>query len=253
MTTFSRAAIAALTMVGVASAQPAPAPAPVAPAPAAPAKSPWNIPAPAPAPAAKTPAPVPAPAAKTPAPAPAAKTPAPVPAPAPAAKMPAPVPAPAVAKVEPRVPPPELAEMAKTSAGTWRCKGEELDHTGAKAAMTATSTVRLDLDKSWLVETMDIKGRLPFKMVAYTTYDPPTRKWRRHGVMTHGGQLVGTSDGMKDSKLTWKIDLITPMGAGMMREHTDLTDPKAGMKGWGEMSLDRGKTWLKVYEMTCRK
>jgi hypothetical protein len=31
-----------------------------------------------------------------------------------------------------------------------------------------------------------------------------------------------------------------------------MTDPKAGMKMWGEMSMD-GKTWTKVYEMTCKK
>jgi hypothetical protein len=39
----------------------------------------------------------------------------------------------------------------------------------------------------------------------------------------------------------------------MMREFMDMTDAKVGMKSRGEMSLDKGKTWLPVYEMTCKK
>jgi hypothetical protein len=180
-----------------------------------------------------------------------------VPAPAPAPKVEK-TPAPAAVKVEPRVvappvPPAEIEAMAKTAAGNWRCKGDEWDDRGARAPMTATSSIKLDLDKSWIVETTEAKGRLPFKMVAYTTYDASSKKWRRLGIMSHGGQLIGTSDGLKDNKMTWKIDLVTPMGAGMMREHMDMTDLKAGLKGRGEISLDRGKTWLKVYEMTCNR
>jgi hypothetical protein len=32
-----------------------------------------------------------------------------------------------------------------------------------------------------------------------------------------------------------------------------MSDPKAGAKFWGEFSMDKGKTWTKVYEMTCKK
>jgi hypothetical protein len=202
MKTFSRVAIASLTMMavaGVASAQQK-APAPKAPAPKAPATK---------APATKAPA------------------------------MPA--------------PPAELDMMAKSTAGTWRCKGEEWDDKGAKAPMTATSTSKLDLDKWWLVETMEAKGRMTFKMISYTAYDPTAKKWRRLAVMNGGGQMIGTSEGMKDGKMTWNMDMMSPMGAGMFRDYVDTTDAKAGMKVWGEMSMDKGKSWLKVYEMTCKK
>jgi hypothetical protein len=43
------------------------------------------------------------------------------------------------------------------------------------------------------------------------------------------------------------------MGEAMFRDHEDLTDPKVGAKMWGEMSTDKGKSWVKVYEMTCKK
>jgi hypothetical protein len=185
------------------------------------------------------------------------KAPAPTPAPAPA-KAPAPAPTPAPKAAEPKVPampavPAEIEAMAKSSAGTWRCKGDEFDEKGVKAAMTATNTIKLDLDKWWIVETMEAKGRMTFKMVAYTTYDPTAKKWRRIAMMNGGGHMIGTSEGMKDNKMSWNMDIFSPMGTGMMREFMDMTDAKVGMKGRGEMSMDKGKTWLPMYEMTCKK
>src|SRR5262249_27666314 len=97
------------------------------------------------------------------------------------------------------------------------------------------------------------KGRMTFKMVAYTTYDPLSKKWRQVAVTNGGGQMIGTSDGMKDNKITWNLDIIGPMGSGMMREVMDLTDPKVGLKSHGDVSLDKGRTWLPVYDMTCKK
>jgi hypothetical protein len=43
------------------------------------------------------------------------------------------------------------------------------------------------------------------------------------------------------------------MGEVMFRDHEDMSDPKAGVKQWGEFSMDKGKTWTKVYELTCKK
>jgi hypothetical protein len=151
-------------------------------------------------------------------------------------------------------PPAEVDTMGRASAGLWRCKGEEWHSaTNTKAPMTATNTVRFDMEKWWIVETMDVKGSMPFKLVAYTTYDPTARKWRRIAAMSGGGHMIGTSEGMKDNKMVWNLDVMSPMGAAMMREHTDVSDPKVGMKAWGDMSMDKGKTWNRVYEMTCKK
>jgi hypothetical protein len=197
MKTFSRVAIAALTMlgvVGVASAQP-----------------------------------------KAPAPKAADKAPAP--------KLPVMPP-----------PPAELAALAKSLAGTWRCKGEEWDSmSGGRGPLTATSTAKLELDKWWLTETMEARGRMTFKMIAHTTYDPAAKKWRRVAVMNDGGYMIGTSEGTKDGKMMWSLDFVGPMGAGMFRDYVEMADPRAGMKAWGEVSMDKGRTWLKSYEMTCKK
>lgn len=189
----------------------------------------------------------------------------------PAAKAPAPAPkAPAVKKapdatkpappaMEKPKPAAELADMAKAMTGTWRCKGEGMEMDGSKKAMTATNRTKLDLDKWWIVDTFD--GRMgvgpkatSFKFVAYTTYDAANKKWRRYMIDNMGGHMIGTSDGMKDNKMTFHMDAWSPMGSGQFRDYVDTTDAKkTGVKFWGEMSMDKGKTWMKAYEMTCKK
>ena len=282
MKTFSRVAIATLMVVGTAGAQPAPAKgAPPAPAPApAPAKGakPAAAPAPTPVPAkdakpaaAPVPAKVDAKPAAAAVPAKADAKPAAAPVPAKDAKpAAAPVPAKADAKLAPKPPdakpaadklqpppepplPPEIDALAKTITGTWRCKGDEWDDKGNKSPVTATNKVKLDLDNWWISETLEVKGQRTFKMMAFSTYDKLSRKWRRVAVMNRGGQLIGTSDGLKDAKLTWNLDLISPMGAALFRDSLDASDPKLGLKAGGELSMDRGRTWLKAYEMVCKK
>ncbi len=159
-------------------------------------------------------------------------------------------------KLDMSKPPVEVADMAKLVVGSWRCAGTEINPDGTTVKMTATVKTKLDLDKRWISETMDVKGpRGSFKMNAYTTFDPGSKKWRRVSVDSMGNQYVGTSDGAKDgvAKLDWNIDTMGPMGAGMLRDHTDLTAVKTGTKLSGEISMDKGKTWKPVYEMTCKK
>ena len=189
---------------------------------------------------------------------------APTPAPAPTAAKTDPKAAPTPAKTDPKAPPAaatpamptvptEIADMAKGMAGTWKCKGETMHMDGTKEAVTATNTAKVDLDKWWISETLSVTGKMKFKMQGYTTYDASAKKWRRVSVDNWGGSYVGTSDGMKDNKMDWNLDVMGPMGAGQFRDHVDATDAKAGVKMWGEMSMDKGKTWNKVYEMTCKK
>ena len=173
------------------------------------------------------------------------------PAPAPA-KAPAPAPAPAKADKAPTLPlpPPELAAAVKRRRQV-DVQGRRVGRQGREGPVTATNVINGALDGWWMQESMEAKGRMTFKMVAYTTYDATAKKWRRLAVM-NGGHMIGTSEGMKDNKMVWNMDMMSAMGAGMMRDYMDMTDPK-GMKAWGEMSMDKGKTWMKVYEMTCKK
>jgi hypothetical protein len=72
-------------------------------------------------------------------------------------------------------------------------------------------------------------------------------------IETGGGLSQGESKGMEGGKLDWELASKGPMGDAMFRDHIDASDPKAGVKAWGEASMDKGKNWMKVYEITCKK
>lgn len=170
------------------------------------------------------------------------------------AKKDAPKDAPKDAKKEAPKAPAEVEAMAKTAVGTYKCKGDGFGMDGKKEAITGTVKVKLDMNKFWLVENIEVKGSMAMNMIAYTTYDAGAKKWRRVMIEDNGGYLVGTSDGVKDNKLDWTMDASGPMGSGQFRDHMDMTDAaKTGTKMWGEMSMDKGKTWNKAYEWTCKK
>jgi hypothetical protein len=151
-------------------------------------------------------------------------------------------------------PPAELADMAKGAAGTWKCKGQGMDHTMKMVDMTATMTVKLDVDNYWLHGSFSSKmGKEPFHFESYTTFDPASKKWKRVMVESGGGWSTGESAGMKDNKMDWELASHSMMGEAMFRDHEDMSDPKVGVKQWGEFSMDKGKTWTKVYEVACKK
>jgi hypothetical protein len=90
------------------------------------------------------------------------------------------------------------------------------------------------------------------KIESYQTWDPSISKWRSVGLANDGSVMIGTAE-MSGGKYTAMSDMYGGMmGNGKFRETGDMSDPKAGMKMTGESSTD-GKTWTKVYEMTCKK
>lgn len=224
MKTFSRVAIAMLTMTGVAFAQPK---APAGGTPAKPADPKTATPAKPADPKAG------APAMKD-------------------AKAADPKAAPAAPMTPPKAPA-EIATMFKATGGNWRCTGTGMGPDMQMGKMTATMKSKTDLDGFWIVDTFEGKmGKAKFKFVAYTTYDPSSKKWRRVSVDNMGSQMIGTSDGPKDNKVDFNMDGMGPMGSGMFRDRVELVDAK-NVKASGEMSTDKGKTWVKAYEMACKK
>ncbi len=169
------------------------------------------------------------------------------------AKADASKPDPVMMKPEAPKPPAEIDAMAKNIVGNWKCTGTSTGPDGSSSKMTGKITAKVDLDKWWISDVFEGKGdRGAFKMVAYSTFDAGSKKWRRVSIDNMGHQYVGTSDGMKDGKLVWNLDFMGAMGAGQFRDSIDPTDPKA-VKFSGVMSVDKGKTWKPAYEMTCKK
>jgi hypothetical protein len=91
------------------------------------------------------------------------------------------------------------------------------------------------------------------KMESFTTFDGAAKKWRRVSILNDGAQMVGTAEPMKDMKMEFGLDTWSPLGAGQFKDHVDMSDLKKGAHLWGEMSVDRGKTWLPVYDMVCKR
>ncbi len=164
------------------------------------------------------------------------------------------------AKMEMPKPAAEIAAHAKAFGGTVRCTGMGMGGADMKTEMKFTGTMKakVDLDGWWIRHTMDGKmgeGKavMKFKLEMFSTYEANSKKWRILGVTNDGGAMMGTSDGPKEGKMTVMYDTYGAWGQGMMREVHDASDKKAGVKMTGEMSMDKGKTWGKVYEMTCKK
>ncbi|HVK83959.1 MAG TPA: DUF1579 family protein [Kofleriaceae bacterium] len=150
-------------------------------------------------------------------------------------------------------PPAELASHLKSLQGSWRCTGSAPGLDGQPAPLKATIKAKSDLDGWFIQEVYDgTAGKMKYRFTSYTTYDAGSKKWRRVMLDSLGTQMIGTSDGYKDNKMDFNLDSLSPMGSGQFRDHVDLSDPKA-RKSWGEASNDKGKNWMKVYEMTCKK
>jgi hypothetical protein len=157
-------------------------------------------------------------------------------------------------------PPAELAAMAKSMAGTWTCKGQGMGHDMKMTDMTATMKSNLEMGGYWIHETFDAKmGKEPFHFEAYTKYDAKEKKLDRVMVEQGGGWSSGeaamTNCGAAPNgcKMDFELQSHGPMGDFPFKDHVDATDLKAGVKAWGEFTMDKGKTWTKVYEMTCKK
>lgn len=166
-------------------------------------------------------------------------------------------PAPAPAMELPK-PAQEVTDMVKSMAGTWRCDGTATGMDSKDMKFKGTMTSKADLGGFWAHQSFagnmgEGKMAMPFKFESYSTFDSSTKKWRIMMVDNMGGQMVGTSDGMKDMKMDTMSDTMDGRGKGQFKDHMDMTDMKKGAHMWGEESRDMGRTWNKVYDMTCKK
>jgi hypothetical protein len=156
-------------------------------------------------------------------------------------------------------PAPEIADTLKQMQGTWNCTGTAVGpDMKSEAKFKATMTSKSDLDGFWIHDSMtgtagEGKTAMKFKMESYSTFDPAAKKWHRVSMMNDGAMMTGVGDAMNAGKADTVSDTWSPMGSGQFKDHVDASDMKKGVHMWGEMSMDKGKTFNKVYEMTCKK
>ena len=151
---------------------------------------------------------------------------------------------------DPKIPQ-EVTDLAKILNGTWKCAGTATLSPDPEAPLTATLITKSDLDGFWLHSSLDGKvGKTRMKYESFTTFD--SRKWRRVLVDNRGQQALGTCDAIKDGKMDWNLDVMGQTPTALFRDHLDASDPKK-LELSGETSIDKGKTWTKVYVMTCKR
>ena len=164
----------------------------------------------------------------------------------------------APAKMETPKPPAEIMATFKQMGPRLRCTGTGLGmDMKTEVKFTGTQVNKVVLD-GWFIQ-MSLNGTIgqgkeamKMKMESFMTYDAKSGKWRSVSAMNDGSTGAGTSE-LKDGKMQGTSTMWGMWGESLFRDHGDYTDMKAGAKMWGEMSMDKGKTWTKVYEMTCKK
>jgi len=155
--------------------------------------------------------------------------------------------------------PNELADRVKAMSGTWTCDGIGAGMDGKSTLpFKGTMKSKAELDGQWVHDSFtgtmgDGKSAMKFGFESYATFDTNLKKWRTLFMDNFGGQMVGLGDPMKDGKMDTTSDGIDLRGKSQFKDHTDVSDAKKGMHMWGEESRDSGKTWNKIYDMTCKK
>lgn len=153
---------------------------------------------------------------------------------------------------------PQVAELAKVMAGTWTCTGALAGPDGTAIKLEGHMTNTVELAGRWLHESMDVavgEGKAPgnVRFEAYITYDAGPKKWRRIEVDSVGNHTISSAVPSTTGKLEWLSDETAADGkTDQQRTHFDGSDPKR-LHVVGEMSTDKGKTWVHTAEMSCAK
>lgn len=147
----------------------------------------------------------------------------------------------------------EVAAMVKANTGTWKCIGKAMMPDGSSVDMKATMKAKFALDKFWAQMSFAETKKNGYKFESYRTFDG--KKWHDVTVDNMGGSGVTWSDGPKDGKTMWQGTARDPMMGEHMVKHYEEAVGTTGkeLKVWGEYSTDKGKTWAKGYEATCKK
>jgi hypothetical protein len=174
---------------------------------------------------------------------------------APEAKKDASAKAPA-AKMPEMKPPAEVAAMAKMMGGNWKCTGKAMMDPSKPDMMDFTGTFKAaPTPDKWWVKGDWTAGGGKMKGTMFVTYDAAAKKWYRHMMDNMGGGGMESSTGLPagatEGKIVWEGE---EHGMGMQHKTRNTEEVSAkSNKMTSEASMDGGKTWKTVMEMTCTK
>jgi len=157
---------------------------------------------------------------------------------------------PAPAMEMPKVPA-DVAAAFKAMSGNWKCSGTAMDLTMKEIPTKGAFKAKMDLDGWWIVTSFTESKKNGFKMTQYSTFDAKAAKWTATSFDNMGSHETTESAGMKDNKMVWEGSAMSPMGTMKSRHTEELKGPKETHM-MGEYSMD-GKSWMKAYDMSCKK
>lgn len=148
-------------------------------------------------------------------------------------------------------PPEQVTTAAKAMTGTWKCTGQAMDMATNKMGPTkATIKSKADLDGWWITTSFAETKKGGFKFTEMSSFDGT--KWTRDMFDNMGGHETATSTGMTDNKMAWEGTSTSAMGSAKSRHNEEVKSAKE-VHMTGEYSMDGGKTYNQVYDLTCKK
>jgi hypothetical protein len=155
------------------------------------------------------------------------------------------MPRPAVAAIA--IPAREVAALAKTVAGSYRCKGVTMNDDGSSMPLQATLAIKLDLAGGWILAAFVTAEGV--RSTEYRTFDGVAKQWTRIQLDSASAHVISTSLGEKAGTWDWEGTRTSPLGAVRVRDHEQIG--KDAIKVWGEALV--GGSWDRAYEASCKR
>jgi hypothetical protein len=160
---------------------------------------------------------------------------------------------------EDMTPPKEIADAAKAMVGSYSCKGNVSEMDGSSKPTTLKMKISTDLGGFYIVvDMMEAKSKdrpQPFMAHMFRTYDAAKKTWTNTMLGNGpGGPLTETTTDAvgTGAAVTWTGNT-QMMGQNISEKSHEEPDLKTKtVHLWGEVSMD-GKTWMKEYDLSCKK
>ena len=145
---------------------------------------------------------------------------------------------------------PDIDAAAKSLIGTWRCQGNMVSlETGKLADSKGVLKTSIDLDHWWITSTYVEAKKVGVKFTTHRTYDASNHVWTRLDITNIGRYAISSAPPAVDGEQRF-------MSVPGKNEPTLRAIERADGKTisiTSDSTRDGGKTWARLYELTCKK
>ena len=155
----------------------------------------------------------------------------------------------------PPMPAQQVTDLARTLAGTYRCRGSILDiHDGHLRPARANLSVAAELDGYWIgfsiAEQRSARAPFPLRVHLARTYVAGARTWTSVMMDNRGRLDVTSADRATEPTVTWRGTASVDGATVRVRVHEDRDDTAGTIRLSREISTD-GSTYAKQFDLSC--